>query len=189
MTSHNLMPVIISQVKDGFRMAIFSVALLSVYLPTSSNAQKGKLPDGVVPPPISVLSKQEKKSLEAEVKAKKRTKLALTLMDSRLARSMNYTKQKKFQKSLEHLGNFYAILRNTFNYLKQNEHQKGSFKNFKRFEISLRGYIRKLEVIRRQTPFKYGYHILRLIKNVRNTRDKAIEPLFDDTVLPSPDIA
>ena len=43
---------------------------------------------------------------------------------------------------------------------------------------------RRLEVLRRAMPSSYAFHVQRLIKAVREARTKAIEPLFDDTVVP-----
>jgi hypothetical protein len=38
--------------------------------------------------------------------------------------------------------------------------------------------------MRRAMPSRYGFYVQKLIRIVRDARTKAIEPLFDDTVLP-----
>ncbi len=162
--------------------AVMSIIIL-VGLTGKAFSQDG-LPKGVVPPPLGLISKDEKKALEAESKLSGRTKVALTLMNTRLTRAENQTKNNEFQKSLNNLGSFQAILRDTLSHLKKNEKYKGSLKSFKRFEISLRKTIPRLELIRRGTPYKYGYHVRRLIRTVRDARRKAIDPLFADTVIP-----
>ncbi len=163
----------------------FLVLIALLCTPITSPAQGGEdLPKGVVPPPLSIISKDEKKSLEAEKKLSDRVKLALDLMDSRLMKATDYSEKDQYQNSLDQLGNFQAILRNTSNYLKKFESDKRAFKNFKRFEMGLRKYLPRLELIRRATPYKYGYHVRNLIKTVRATRQNAIKPLFGNTVLP-----
>ncbi len=166
------------------RISILAAVLLSLFLSINTFAQKEKLPKGVVPPPLAVISKQEMKSLSAETRLKRRTLLAVTLMKARLDKAAEFTEDKEFQKSLNQLGSFYALMRNTLKFLDANEGQRGSFKNFKRFEMSLRKFLPKLALLRRKTPSKYGYHIRRLMKNVRDARSRAIEPLFGDTVIP-----
>ena len=88
------------------------------------------------------------------------------------------------KKSLNQLGHFHAILRDNLKYLKQRGNHRRALKNFKRFEMSLRKFIPRLELIRRKTPFKYAYHVRRLIKNVRVARSEAIKHFYDDTVIP-----
>ena len=56
--------------------------------------------------------------------------------------------------------------------------------NFKRIELSLRKYINRLELIRRDLPLEYEPYVRRLTKYVREARTKAVEPLFGETVLP-----
>ena len=42
----------------------------------------------------------------------------------------------------------------------------------------------RLELIRRDMPERYEYYVRRLLKTVRDTRAKAVEPFFSSTVLP-----
>lgn len=140
-------------------------------------------PDDIVPPPLNILNKDEKKQLEAETKMKDRTKLALELMENRLVKSAQFAEKNQYQNSLDELGGFQALIRNTLNYLKQFESQKASLKNFKRFEITLREFLPKLEHIRREMPLEYSYRVREMMKFVQDTRTKAIEPMYGDTVL------
>ncbi|NNF00595.1 MAG: hypothetical protein HKN25_16370 [Pyrinomonadaceae bacterium] len=141
-------------------------------------------PKNLVPPPLIVLSKDEKKKLRATVRIKNRTKLALALMNARLTRSEMLTKDQKHSLTLEQLGRFDAVMRDTMRYFARIESRRGALKNLKLFEMTLRKFIPRLELIRRETPDRYGYHVKRLIKDVRKARTKAIAPMFGDTVLP-----
>lgn len=162
---------------------VFTCLLLTATLGAPAQ-KKQEIPKGVVPPPFSIISKDENRLLTAQKKPKKRTQLALTLMNSRLIKSQEYVKNEQFQKSLNQLGKFKALLRNTLKFLKRNEGRRGSLKNFKKFEMTLRKFLPKLELVRRQMPFKYGYHVTQLMKAVREARTAAIKPLYSDTVVP-----
>ena len=143
-----------------------------------------KVPKGVVPPPLSLLSKDEKKQLESEPKIKKRTKLALQFMEGRIVQSENLIEKNNFQKALNQLGKFQALLRNTFKFLKNNkDNRKKNLKSLKKFEMTLRKFIPRLELVRRGMPFKYGYHVKQMIRNVNDTRSNSLESFFDDTVI------
>ncbi len=149
--------------------------------PNNSSAQN-KLED-TVPPPLNILTRDEKKQLDSETKINNRTKLALELMEIRLLKSSQFLEKDKYRNSLDELGGFQALVRNTLNYLNQFQHQKSSLKSFKRFEITLREFLPKLELIRREMPIEYSGHVRNMMKFVRDTRTKAVQPMFGNTVL------
>lgn len=166
------------------RIAFFLLLTFFCSLPAAF-AQQDK-PKDLVPPPLFLISDDEKKNLEAESDLKKRTKLALELMESRVKKAEEFASQKQFEESLNELGAFQALINNTLRFLNRNN--TGSRKvlnNYKRFEISLRDYFPRLELIRREMPVRYGYHVQSLMKFVRQARTKATDPIFGDTVLPS----
>lgn len=139
--------------------------------------------DETVPPPLNILTKDEKNQLDAETKMKNRTKLALELMEIRLMKSAQLLEKNQYRNSLDELGGFQALVRDTLKYLNQFQHQKSSLKNFKIFEITLREFLPKLELIRREMPVEYSPHVRNMMKFVQDTRSKAVEPMFGNTVL------
>lgn len=146
-------------------------------------AQENIIKDGV-PPPLSIVSKNEEVQLDAETNLKKRTELSLDLMESRLKKAEMFSNEKKYKETLDELGGFQAIMRNTLGYLQKNDNGKGKvLNNFKRFEINLRKFVPRLELVRRILPEKFGFHVVQLMKSVRIARASAIEPLFDDNVV------
>jgi hypothetical protein len=138
-------------------------------------------PKDAAPPPLKIISKDEKKLLEAETNLKKRTQLSLDLMEARLKTAEELAVQSKYQESLNELGGFQALLEGALGYLERNEFgtSKSDY-NFKRLEIGLRRTVARLELVRRELPFKYGYYVQKLQKFVRDARSKAVEPLFAD---------
>ena len=177
-----------SAVIDLGQITIFSWRLIILLFVShcfisATNAQDDK-PEDLVPPPLAIVSKGEKSQLEAESDAKKHTQLSIELMDARLIKATELSSKNQYKESLDELGAFQALLRNAFNFLKRNNNgSKKILNNYKKFEISLRGFMPKLEIIRRDMPIKYGYHVRTLMKFVREARANAVEPLFDDSVL------
>ena len=77
-----------------------------------------------------------------------------------------------------------GLLDNTLMFLTKGDKTSGKvLDNLKRFEIGLRGFMPRLEVIHRELPFRYEEYVRKLIAYVRNARTKALDPLFSDTVI------
>lgn len=139
----------------------------------------------VAPPPLKIMSKEEKARLDAATEVKMRTKLALELMEARLLTAETFHTEEKYREMFTELGSFHALMDNTLDFLEKSDTNKGKvLNNFKRVELSLRKYVTRLELIRRDLPFKYELYVRKLVKYVRDARGKAMEPMFDDTVLP-----
>ena len=83
------------------------------------------------------------------------------------------------------LGAFHGLVDDTLDFLMHSDKDSDKvLNNFKRFEIGVRGFVPRLEVIRRDLPFRYEFYVRRLAIFLRDARAKAIEPLFSDTVVP-----
>jgi hypothetical protein len=139
----------------------------------------------IAPPPLKIMPKGEKEQLEAKTDIKERTKLALMLMDARLKKAEELDTQDKFHEMYDELGKFHAVMDYTYNFLYRNGN--GSSKvlsNFKRFEIGIRAYVPRIEVVRRNLPIKYESYLRNLIKQIRDTREKTVDAFFDDSVVP-----
>ncbi len=148
------------------------------------NAQDRELPSDAVPPPLKIISKSEQNQLKAEPKVKKRTKISLELMDLRLENAEKFAENKQYKEMFNELGSFHALVDNTLEYLERKD--AGSRKilnNYKRLEIGLRKFLPKIELIRRDLPLKYEYYVRGLAKKVRDARSRAVEPMFDDSVI------
>jgi hypothetical protein len=166
-----------------FLVITFSLAL-TFPITAQEEVSYDDRPDDLVPPPLNIISKDESKQLEAEGKMKNRTKLALELMEARLLKSEELLAQNDYGESLNQIGIFQGLLIDTMKFLKRNQNNKGVENNYKRLELQLRDFMPRLELIRREMPYKYGYHIKHMLFFVRDARTRALNPLFDDTVLP-----
>lgn len=146
---------------------------------------QGVIDDNLAPPPLKVLSQDEKARLGAEVEVKRRTKLALELMDLRMKQAEAFYAAENFDEMFVQLGAFHGLMDNMLEFLnKSNKDSNKVLSNFKRFEIGLRAFTPRLQMIHHSVPIRYENYVRNLIKNLRLARARAIEPLFDDTVVP-----
>lgn len=167
---------------------IKSRVLLFAFAMTLSLTAAAQTPgdDEIAPPPLRLISQVEKDRLSAENDPKRRTKLGLELMDARLKQAEAFDVNEEHDQMFVQLGAFHGLMDNMLDFLNKSDKDSGKvLNNFKRFEIGLRGFTPRLELIRRDLPGKYEQYVRILIRNLRNTRAKAIEPLFDDTIVPS----
>lgn len=163
------------------------LSLLITILLAASAAVAGQdvISDEIAPPPLRLISQDEKNKLNAETHVKRRTKLALELMDARLMQSEALGTARDYDQMFVELGAFHGLMDNMLAFLDDKDKDSGKvLNNFKRFEIGLRRFTPRLEVLRRELPIRYEMYVRSLLKNLRAARAKAIEPLFDDTVVP-----
>ncbi len=170
-------------VKRYRRLSILLIILLGV---TSFIVGQDVTDDEIAPPPLRLISQAEKSKLSAESDVKRRTRLALDLMDIRLRQAETFDTAENYDQMFVELGAFHGLMDNTLEFLNRSDKDSGRvLNNFKRFEIGLRGFTTRLALIRSDLPGRYELYVRSLIKNLRAARAKAIEPLFDDTVVPN----
>jgi len=161
------------------------LSLVLVFLLSAAGFSQDAAP-GDTPPPPKVLSKEEKAQLDTQPDVKKHTKLALELMESRMKTAEQLHDRDELDAMFLELGAFHALVDNTLDFLNKSDRDSGKvLNNFKRFELGLREFAPRLEIIRRDVPLKYEFYVRSLSKYLRNARAQAIEPLFSDSVVPS----
>ena len=149
---------------------------------TAASAQD----DDLAPPPLKIITKEERTKLDAEVDLKTRTKLAVELMKSRIDTAEKLNTSGDFDALFRELGDFRGLLDYSLAFLqRENAKDNKSLDNYKRLEISLRAVTPRIETIRRDLPVQYEEYVRELLIYIRDARSKASEPLFGNTVLPN----
>ena len=142
-------------------------------------------PDDPYPPPPKVISNDEKSKLEATNDVKRRTIIALELMEARMLKAEEFHDRQELEAMFLELGAFHGLIAHTFAFLEKSDKDSGRvLNNFKRLEIGLRKFTPRLEVIRRDLPVQYEFYPRVLVRYIREARTRAIEPLFGDSVVP-----
>ena len=159
-----------------------AIAFLTVWLtPVTASAQDD--PDSI-PPPSQMISRDERQRLESRSSIKERTKLALELMNSHLSSAEQFRGSENFESAYRELGIVHGVLDNAMNYLiDANKRGIKVLDDLKRMEMGIRGFLPRIESIRRDLPIVYDAYIRALLQHVRDARAKAIEPFFDDSIV------
>jgi hypothetical protein len=164
------------------------LVIASLFAAASAGAQTDDDDVAMAPPPLKTISRSERDQLDREKGIKSRTKLALELMDGRLKRAEN-SLAGDVEQTFAELGIFHALMDDTLSFLGGNGRpSKKVLANLKRFEIGLRKFTPRLELIRREVPLTHEFYVRSLLKQLREARTKATEPLFGETVLPDNEI-
>lgn len=136
---------------------------------------------GSIPSPLKFMSETERNKLDAKNDIKDRTKLALELMDLRLKNAEALFAKADFDAMYKELGSFHALMDDTLQYLNlQSSERRKVLYNYKRFEIGLRKLAPRIQLLRREIPLEYDPYLKVLVRDVRDAREKAVEPLFGD---------
>lgn len=176
--------------KSSFSFILFSLIIAACAVPSAIFAQAGphildEPPADVAPPPLKMISATDLRTLDSQTSLKKRTEISLQIMETKLSNAEKYNSEDNFPQSIKDLSEFQAVLENTYNYLEKNDLNNKADNRFKQLEIFLRRQVPRLETLRRVMPYKYGYYVLKLMRVVRDTRAKAVEPLFAESVVKS----
>jgi hypothetical protein len=165
----------------GAAIGVLALAVSAI----NAAAQETPPAADTIPPPLKHLSKSERSQLDAETDVKKRTVLALGLMEGRLSESERLTSEDKFDEMYLELGGFHAIMDDTLKFLvRKNPDDNKTLNNLKRYEIGLRSFIPRLEKIRSQLPSNYDPYVKALVKYIIEAREKALSPFFGTNVVP-----
>ena len=186
------MPTIHRKLTDGIgrpalrRMVTLALAL-GGFLLFSAAAACSQPPEDLsqtAPPPAKTLSKEEKDLLNSQADSKKYTKIALELMEIRMKRAEEADARDDFDGMFVELGAFHALMDHSLDFLlKKHSDGKKAFNDFKRYELGIRGFSPRMELLRRDLPIKYEYYVRVLMKYLREARSKAIDPMFGDSVV------
>ncbi len=174
----------------GFRRSFFIavIFLIIVQCSISNIKAQDEDPPNAAAPPVKALSKEEKNALESQPDLKNHTKLAIELMEVRLKKAEELNTQEAFNTMFKELGGFHAIMDDTIKFLDKNDTGRGKvLDSFKKFEMALRSFTPRIETLRREIPERFEYYVRRLLRTVRDTRAKAVEPFFGETVVPNND--
>ncbi|MEP7213606.1 MAG: hypothetical protein ABI791_11040 [Acidobacteriota bacterium] len=172
-------------VKRGIVDAVPICFVLFLVFFATTAAQTPDL-DSPAPPPLRKISKGEKEQLNSQQESKRRIEVALRLMDGRMKKAEELKAGENFDAMFLELGGFHGLMDNTLDFITRENRRTGKALNyFKKYELGLRSFTPRLELVRRDLPTRYDPYVLRLLRYMRDARSKAIEPFFDDTVIPN----
>jgi hypothetical protein len=141
-------------------------------------------PSDHAPPPMRFIPESERTQLSEERDIKDRTRLSLKLADERLARALQMTESKQYERAATELGIYQALIEDAMKFL--HESGRPSNKNrdhYKRIEMTLRAHGPRIETIRRMTPSEDAVNVKAAYEYIRNMRTEALNAFYGDTVV------
>jgi hypothetical protein len=147
-------------------------------------AQQPRSPEMAAPPPMRVVSRDERSQLSAAKDPKARVRTSIDLATDRLTKVEDFTSQKEFDKASEELGGYLGLIDDLRAFCREMNRDKGSTRDlYRHLEIALRAHIPRLAVVRRSTPVAYAVHIKAAEEYVRDTRSEALDSFYGHSVL------
>jgi hypothetical protein len=163
---------------NGFsRPGMLSAACLFLSMFGTSHAEQ-KSDD--FPPPLKTISESERAQLQSSRNISEELRRANVMMQARLTSAESAIAGGDEIRAFFELGAFHGLMDHILERLLIYDEVKrtsSQISNLKRFEITLRGYPARIELIRRRS-FEFDSYILSLQRDIRDARAKALEPMF-----------
>lgn len=136
------------------------------------------------PPPINIVSSNERAQLSREMDAKKRLRLNVSLAEGRLHQAEQYAAQKEYQNATDELAAYQSILEDAFDFMRARTKIDNKTRDlYKYLELSMRAHAPRLEAIRRTTPSEYALYVKTVFDYTRAARTEALNSFYGETVI------
>ena len=160
------------------------VALVSfvIWIP-AVRAQDPPVQQLTAPPPLRIISRDERAKLDAADDAKSRLKVTIELADAHLAKTQEHTDQRDYDSAAKELGHYGALLEDVLAFLRPMSPERNKTRDlYKRLELALRAHGPRLTALRRNTPREYAVWIKEVEDFARGGRTEALNSFYGHTV-------
>ena len=136
------------------------------------------------PPPLRIISKDERAKLEATDDPKSRLKQTIELADAHLAKAQEHTDQHDYDGAAKEVGQYGALLEDVLAFLRPMSPERTKTRDlYKRLELALRAHGPRLTALRRTTPLEYAVWIKQVEDFARGGRTEALNSFYGQTVV------
>lgn len=136
------------------------------------------------PPPLKLITKEERAQLEQTKDQKDRLRLTIDLANQHLTRAEQLTNQTEYEKAQEEVGMYHALIENSLDTLGALKQDSGKTRDlYKRLELALRAHGPRLTAMRRVTPIEFAVWIKKVEDFARDGRTEALNSFYGHTVL------
>jgi hypothetical protein len=161
-----------------------TIVLLACCSVAKISAQQPAVQDQAAPPPLKIITRQERSQLDELKDPKARIKATLELAEAHLLRLENQTAQHEFDNAAAEAGMYWALVENALAFLKTLERDNNRKRDlYKRVELALRAHGPRLNFVRRTTPTEYSVWIKEIENYAREGRTEALNSFYGDTVV------
>ena len=168
-------------------LILSAVVLLSAFacpLPAhAQNPQPSPTPL-TAPPPLKLISKEERQQLDQTKDAKERLKLSIEFAGAHLTKAEQLTMQTEYEAALNEVGTYHGLIEDaleSLSALKQDSNKTRDL--YKRLELALRADGPRLTAMRRVTPLEFAVWIKKVEDFARAGRTEALNSFYGHTVV------
>jgi len=163
------------------------IIFLALVSAAAIHAQDPPAPDQGAPPPLKVISRQERNQLDTTKDEKARVKLTIELAENHLTNVETKTSQQMFDVAAAEAGMYWALVDDALKFMKTISRDNNKKRDlYKRLELSLRAHGTRLSTVRRGTPNEYAVWIKEIEDFARRGRTEALNSFYGQTVLREP---
>lgn len=170
----------------------FGISILTVLCAAASMSVLAvRAQDQPTPPPLKIVTRQDRVQLEEEKDTKDRVRLTLALAEGHLASAELQTAHLNYDEAAAEAGKYWALLEDVFVFLSKQKLDSNKTRDlYKRVELTLRAHGPRLSIMRRTTPSAYAIWIKETEDFARQGRTEALNSFYGHTVFrdrPSPE--
>jgi hypothetical protein len=164
------------------RLAILLMVLCSSASPAV--AQEARIQDQTAPPPLKIITRNDRIQLDEVKDSKARVRVTLELAEAHLENAETQTSHLNYDEAAAEAGKYSALIEDVFvllGTLKQDSNKTRDL--YKRVELTLRAQGPRLNLMRRTTPAAYAVWIKEIEDLARRGRTEALNSFYGHTVV------
>jgi hypothetical protein len=173
----------------GLFMAVF------VCVPNVSAQEPEPLPPArpsptplMAPPPIKIISKEERAQIDQAEDSKARIRTTMDLAALRITRAEQLAKQGSYDDALTEVGSYEALVQDSLDFLRAMKRDSNKTRDLcKRVELALRAHGPRLTTMRRETPLEFAVWIKKVEEFSRAARTEVLNTFYGHTVVREPE--
>lgn len=165
---------------QAFKMMLVSVV---VFVPVV-RAQESPVQQLNAPPPLKIISQEDRAQLDGANDANARVRMTLELARNYLTRAEDRTAQHEYDGAASELGRYIALIEDALSFVSPMNPDRNKTRDlYKRLELALRAHGPRLTAMRRTTPLEYAVWIKELEDFARKGRSEALNSFYGHTVV------
>lgn len=136
------------------------------------------------PPPLKVITNEERLRLDQTKDAKQRIRLTIELAGAHVTRAEQLTTQANYEAASAEVGMYHALIENALEFLNALNRESDKKRDlYKRLELALRADGPRLTAMRRVTPLEFAVWIKEAEDFARAGRTEALNSFYGHTVV------
>ena len=136
------------------------------------------------PPPLKLISKEERQQLDQAKDLKERLKLSIEFSGAHLTRAQQLTMQTEYEAASNEVGSYHALIEDALEHLSKLKQDSNKTRDlYKRLEMQLREDGPRLTAMRRVTPLEFAVWIKKVEDFARDGRTEALNSFYGHTVV------